>query len=593
MAEIHDVLLQDASTVVPPLTVCFSAVATEPMKDTPPDSALGNEVVGPLTPVVLRTEHISHDQGIVIEPTAATTVSVDSVLDTVPTQADSDAPPALDNDTLGLDINAAPTPATPTGGSSAAIALLLPELLADILVYMPVASGALCAAARVNRAWYTAVTRHLNAIYLSLLSTARVDPGDDTVYTPSLIDPTLRRIVTPTSFYHLCVTRGFIARLHANDPIPTRSFGRLCRVFHYFHAWRPDEPKVRALFVAVAVQSQPLPAAIHAAVAGTITHALLLDAYVLASTRSCHMGVVWAAMERLVERDARAALDYLAALVGAGARGTPPSAARVPPLVLEVWRDRERGMLRDVVDSDAHVRAVRGDQGVVTVGEKVPHLSMLAWLALVQSQLADVDRRVLLNVNAWSVRWIAVVQQVQVDRAWPKPGKSVPAAGTPVARATQRWMQTSLLSPECIDRGIVRLLAALDPARLRSWEAILHQILACTNRWLGIVGAVSRIVDSVREHVVTIMALPAAVTPATDAVGPVDPAAGPTPHGADLTATLLSVVLVDALVAASAPVDDDDNEDPAQSQVEEAPTTPENQDVGAQAQVGGPAAGQQ
>ncbi|KNE70995.1 hypothetical protein AMAG_15253 [Allomyces macrogynus ATCC 38327] len=548
MAETHNVLAQEASSAAtPPLTVCVETIATARAKDAPPDSALGDNVVDRPLLDVPRTE-LDHDQGIVIEPTE-TVVCGKSALGIVHAQACSDAPHAGVQTTLTLADDGAATDAptaTTTGGSTAATALLLPELLADILVYMPVASGSLCAAARTNRLWYTAVTRHMNAIYLSLLSTARINPGDDTVYHPSLVDPTLRRIATPTTFYHICVTRGFIARILAHDPIPTRSLGRLFRAFHYFHAWRPDETKVRALFTAVAVQRQPLPAAIHAAVAGTVTHALLLDAFVLASTRACHMGVVWAAMERLVERDARAALDYLAALVGAGARGTPPTAARVPPLVLEAWRDRERGMLRSDVDADAHVRLVRGQQVEV---EKVPELTPLAWLALVQAQLADVDRRVLLNVNAWSVRWIAVVQQVQADRAWPKqPGKA-PVAGVQVVppAATQRWMQTSLLSPACIDCGIVRLLAALDPARLRSWEAILHQILACTNRWLGIVGAVSRIIDSVREHVVATKALPAAMTPAAGATGAIDPAA-PAPHGADLTATLLSVVLVDALV---------------------------------------------
>ncbi|KAJ3355394.1 hypothetical protein GGF32_002013 [Allomyces javanicus] len=591
MAETHDVLAQDApSTAVPPLTVCVDAGASAHAKDVPPDSALGDDVDPPVI-AVPRSEH-GHDQAIVIDPTDASAASADSMLVTVTVQPSTDLPHAIDHDKLTLDdsvLTDAPT-ATTTGGSTAAIALLLPELIADILVYMPVASGSLCAAARTNRAWYTAVTRHLNAIYLRLLTTTRIHTGDDTVYTPSLIDPTLRRIVTPTSFYHLCVTRGFIARLLAHDPIPTRSIGRLFRVFHYFHAWRPDDTKVRALFVAVAVQSQPLPAAMHAAGPG-FTHALLLDAFVLASTRACHMGVIWAAMERLVERDARAALDYLAALVGAGARGTPPSAARVPPLVLEVWRDRERGALRSEVDAEEHVRLVRGHREVVEEG-RVPELSPLAWLALVQAQLAEVDRRVLLNVNAWSVRWIAVVQQVQADRTWPKPSttKAGTAPGTVmVPKATQRWMQTSLLSPACIDRGIVRLLAALDPARLRSWEAILHQILACTNRWLGIVGAVSRIVDSVREHVVATMALPAAVTPAAGAVGAVDPAAPAPAHGADLTATLLSVVLVDALVAASAPADDDDNDGPVQAHVEEAPTAT----AGDPAQADGPAAGLQ
>ncbi|KNE69946.1 hypothetical protein AMAG_14787 [Allomyces macrogynus ATCC 38327] len=321
MADTRDALAQSALATTAPLTISTDTVATTPTKDVPPDSALGDGDVGP--PGVLDTK-CGHDQGIVILLTETTMVSADPVLGTVHAPNGADSPHANLENTHALDTDNAATATTPTDHGTAASALLFPELLADILVYMPVASGALCAAARVNRAWYTAVTRHLNAIYLRLLSTARVDPGDDSVYTPSLIDPSLRRIITPTSFYHLCITRGFIARLLSNDPIPTRSLGRLCRLFHYFHTWRPDETKVRALFVAVGVQRQPLPAAIHAAVAGTgVTHALLLDAYVLASTRACHMGVVWAAMERLVERDARAALDYLAVLVGAGGQRKP------------------------------------------------------------------------------------------------------------------------------------------------------------------------------------------------------------------------------------------------------------------------------
>ncbi|ORZ31063.1 hypothetical protein BCR44DRAFT_84494 [Catenaria anguillulae PL171] len=170
------------------------------------------------------------------------------------------------------------------------------------------------------------------------------------------------------------------------------------------------------------------------------------------------MGFVWSTMESTLERDAQAVLADLASRVARHSGASSP-------------------VNGDEQDEPAGLREMRAETEAMERG-------LVAGRNAPRHKLAVINRRLVLNVNAWCVRWISMMQH---------PRK----AATP---GDQAMKKPTVLSSEAIDLALYRILGNLDGEKKAAWDTLLHQILKCTNKWLGIIRAMVRIMDSLMEH---------------------------------------------------------------------------------------------
>ncbi|KAI9220105.1 hypothetical protein BC828DRAFT_384358 [Blastocladiella britannica] len=355
--------------------------------------------------------------------------------------------------------------------TAAQFALDQPPILRALMTFLPVASNTLKYASLVSRSWHGAAVAHINCVSRDLLRAIRSNKPPLLRLDARMVTGGLRRVMSPTEFERLVLTRSTMRPIAASRT----ATAAMLRVFHFIDSWKPSEAKLKRLMLVLATQPQPKSPPAQPLSQQQLTLSpppLLMDVFLASCPRTAHLGFIWTTMEAVLEADAHAVLAHLAAIVArAGGNLAPPprpateTAAAVPtPLAALV----------------AETNALEGLDGGAALDLK----------QAARHRLAEVDRRLLLAVHAWSVRWLSMVQVSATN------GDSAEFIKGEVAKGV-RW---PILSGPAIDASLWRIFMTLDDTRRLSWETLLHQILRCTNKWLGIIGSIVRILDVLEEN---------------------------------------------------------------------------------------------